>query len=477
MEERTELTEEEIALKQRVLKEKLEGRTQYDAAVVARYICERTNTPNLTYLANRPNGVFGVMPDAWSLVRDRTLGVELGSVKRSDGTPNTEFTFHLDDDGKSREQQAVACHLSPQTPEVCRFLDDPRIPEKECWVNPVTQRAVPGDLSKAHIYQWVVRHKRSTTPINVDVALLHTHHGIDVVQELETQDEMYEAAGATRGAFMTVTQTTADGEDTKHVPIPSLVSGPTNAAFVRTMMLVNRDNITNGIIIIPRDICLKARLPVYKGTPKADERVLETLMSQMSLDKDSRQKMVDAAERGWNEALKDDPTKEKFECFYAVPVMHVLAWPLHSDAYLQQNKVEVELLRFRPNGGDPVALYYLVSDIFYRDMVDGFFDKELGWWDKLDSRPLNKTGVRLVPFTDRARYKDTIPADVQSVKGMTMIRSYIKYMVPPVGLSEQAIASLAPTLAPGFFRSEEYVSEQEQQELAVEKAIRERGTQ
>jgi hypothetical protein len=477
-----ELTEEEVALKQRYLKEKLEGRTQYEAPVIARYICQVTNTPNLTYLANRPNGVFGVMPDAWSLVRERTLGVEFGSVKREDGSPNTELVFHLDDDGKSRMQQAISCYMSPQNKETCRFLDDPRIPAKECWVNPGTGQPVGGDLSKAHIYQWVVRHRRSTVPINVDVSLLHTHHGINQVQDLETQDKLFEGAGGTKGAFMTVTQTTVDGEDVKHVPIPSMGFGPTSPAFVKTMMLVNRDNIKNGIIKIPREVCLEARLPVYKGTPEADERVLEGLMSQMSLEGDAdkaeaRQKMMDAAERGWNESLKNDPSKERVECFYAVPVMHVLSWPLHSDAFLQQKKVEVELLRFRPagEGNDPVALYYLVSDVFFQGMVDGFFDSSLGWWDKLDCRPLNETGVKLVPFTDRARYKDTIPGDVHTVKGMTMIRSYIKYMVPPVGLSPQAIASLAPTLAPGFLRSEEYVSEEEQQQLAVDKAMRERG--
>lgn len=477
-----QLTEEEVALKQRYLKEKLEGRTQYEAPVIARYICQATNTPNLTYLASRPNGVFGVMPDAWSLVMERTIGVEFGSVKRADGSPNTEFTFHLDEDGKSRMSQAVACFMSPQNTITCRFLDDPRIPEKDCWVNPGTGQRVPGDLSKAHIYQWVVRHKRSNLPINVDVSLLHTHRGLDQVQGLETQDKLFEGAGGTKGAFMTVTQTTQDGEDVKHVPIPSMAFGPTSHSFVKTMMLINRDNIQNGIIQIPREVCLEARLPVYKGTPKTDEHVVEALMEQMSISDDdkkkqeTREKMLAAAERGWNESIKDDPSKEKVECFYAVPVMHVLAWPLHSDAFLQQNKVQVEMLRFRPRGedGDPVALYYLVSDVFFQSMVNGFFDAELGWWDKLDCRPLNETGVNLVPFTDRSRYKDTIPMDVRSVKGMAVVRTYLNYMVPPVGLSPAAIASLAPTLAPGFMRSEEYVSEEEQQQLAVDKAMQKR---
>ena len=55
----------------------------------------------------------------------------------------------------------------------------------------------------------------------------------------------------------------------------------------------------------------------------------------------------------------------------------------------------------------------------------------------------------LIPDCNRAHYPQ-LPASVEVVAGVATVRSYLTYMTPPPGLTEDAIAQLVPTLAPGF---------------------------
>jgi hypothetical protein len=452
------------ALRQKVLLDSLK-KQKFNPQPIATYICQATKMPNLTTLANQRNGCFGDMPDAWSLMGERTIGVDAGSV----GPNEQEFQFQLSN--LDKEAQKKSCLIGS---ERTRLLDEPQLPESKWWVNPFnsTDRR-PGDLEHVSVVSCTARHQWSSLPINVDTRLNFYHTGIDQIQELEKRDTMLAAGGATKGAYMTISATRPDGEPIQCTPITTLHFGPTNPAFTRTMALVNASNLENGVIQIPHDVCLAAGLPVYKGVPVPTEDMLEKLLERMDLnEEDNREEikssLVQARTRNWEENTKD---MERIECFYAIPIMHVLAWVLHSEDFAHQHRVQSEMLRFMPRGSDqPIVLYYLVADVYYRSMVKDFLDPDIGWMNKVDARPLNQIAFEFLPALERERYPN-LPATVDAVSGKVVLRSYLTYWMPPAGLTEAEIATLAPTLAPGFRSSQDWVGERQRMDAAVDRYL------
>lgn len=462
------VAQEELVAQKRLL-EKLSA-PQFDPRPVQEFICRAKKVPNLTTLANRPNGVFGHMSDAWSLMTARTIGVEVGSVKRPNGASQCVFEFRMGEG--DRLSQAVHCPLIADSP-TCRFLDDPQVPRDKQWVNPASGQPIPGDLERISLYSCVVRHRWSSFPMHIDVRMGGQRNlkGVNAVQQQDELDRIYKAAGALEGGFMSITKTDGEGIEVDNTPVSSV--GTTHAPFVRTMALIDRSNIENGILCIPRDVCLAARLPIFKGTPEPTEDELLAILSRLQLEDsaEGRQKLRDLKVEKWQEDRQKFKGKD-ISCYYAVPVMHVLAWCLHSEDYCQQHQIFREMLRFVPHeGADPVALYFLVNDVQYHSMLQSFFDDIEGPAGKIDVRPLSEVSFEFVPYTDAARYPNELQ-EGQSIKGVVALRAHLTYMMPPQGLTAQVKATLAPTLAPGFISSAVHVDDEAMREMALERHVR-----
>lgn len=462
---------EDELIRQKEILEKLQNsrRLKFNAMPIARVVCRANNCRNLTELASRPNGVFGNYVDAWAYMKQHTFGVEVGSVRRHDGSQPREFQVDVRHEDAA-EKQRIACFLSPQNKELCYFLDNP---------------AVDGaDMDRICIYSCIARHRWSNFPITVDVRLNYYHKGINALQDLEKHDHLFKAAGATRGTFMSIPQTPIEGEEIQSVPIPTLKFGPTDPAFTQTMALVHESNLMNGIVQIPHEACVEANLPVFRGTPKMSEDILSRMLDSLNLDADApaaseeeaREKILRDWERNWEERTKD---KDKIECFYAVPIMHVLAWPFHSDDFAQQHHVRAEMLRFRPppkadgTPSDPVLLYYLVADVYFRALLKSFRED---WMDKVDMRPLQDVAFEFVPAL--AGYKQRyphIPPEVEAVKGIVATRAHISYMAPRANLTAEEIRNMAPTLAPGFKSSHDWVNDAARQQMAIDRHMKNRS--
>jgi len=80
----------------------------------------------------------------------------------------------------------------------------------------------------------------------------------------------------------------------------------------------------------------------------------------------------------------------------------VLAWGFQSEDYLQSRGYHVEQFRFMPPGQDkePIVLYFLVADVYFKKMVEEF---KLMWMNKVDMRPLSSMAFEFIPELGAAR--------------------------------------------------------------------------
>lgn len=365
----------------------------------------------------RVNDVWQINPrqgrrETWSLMSElQTLGVEVGSVMHAPSTPIRTFQFHLD---QKPEEQAVRCPLAGDTP-LCRFLNQPKGDTEHMALINVTTRGVWGNL-----------------PINMAVRFPF-YHVAEGGKRAELDRLMHEA-GAISGAYMDFAATPKDGRDVLHVPLQEQPGyGFLNRQAVATLALVNEDNLRNGIIPIPYEVCVAARLPVFRGPPPPPSH------------------MEDKVEI-WNEHwLKANADKHRIQMFYAVPINHVLSWAMRNEAYATKKRLPFLRFQFVPPphagmGKDPVLLYFLVADFHMDGLINEFRSV---WLNKIDMRPLQSLSFDLIPETNRALYPQ-IAKETELVAGVCMVRSYLTYMTPEPGLTPQMLAELIPTLSGGF---------------------------
>jgi hypothetical protein len=401
------------------------------------------------------------MPDQWSLMQERTVGVEIGSVKHPNGAP-VPLKARLDED---RLQQKVVCALRPGNETRVRFLDEPNHGKK--WEHPFSKELIDGDLEKVSLFSCIFCHRWSSFPIHWDVSMGHVHSGLDQMEQLSVQDRMYEAAGGVAGQFMSIEQTSHEGVEVDNVAIAPVKSGLTNPAFVRTMALINESNLENGIVEIPYEVCVQARLNVYKGVPEPSDDQLTRMMDKLKIEKSDEAKshLKTRLREEWDKGAKD---KELSRCAYAIPIMHVFAAALHSEEWAKSKGVHADMLRFTPKGGEPVALYYIVPEVTYKYILKEWKTPATSPMGKVDTRPLSDICFNLIPFTDTERYPELKDKE-KELEGVVAARAYLKYYVPPVGLTPAAIASLAPTLAPGMPSFHNHVSEDERIDNAIQR--------
>jgi hypothetical protein len=280
------------------------------------------------------------------------------------------------------------------------------------------------------------------------------------LEKHEEQDDLLAIGGAIKGAYTSVAATPPYGEDVEIAGLKRRHFSYCNEFFVSTMALINEDNLKNGIVEIPAEVCREAGLLLFEGAPeppqdwKEEKDVDEAAEALASMDISEG----DRSARFKAEWMAQAEKRELYPIlhYYAVPINHVLAWGLHSKEYAAQHKVNREEFFFTPPaapkgaktkglGGD-ILLYYLVSDVSMRAMRANF-DKH--WLGKVDSRPLNNMGFDFVPFTGARHYPGLAPEVKQVTVDTFSVRSTLSYMVAPK-LSRAQIAALAPTLSPTF---------------------------
>ncbi len=461
--------EEQLLQRQKELQAKLE-RHKFEFEPIAEFLCR----------AHRVRDVWQIEPfkgriNAWEVMRSVTVGLEVGSVVHHPNEQPHAFQFMLDPED-SGESQKVTCHFDRNL-AWCRFLDSP-IP-KDPFRNPRTDQPMPVDLDKVCVYNFVTRHVLSNLDINVAGRLNFYHKGVDELQELEKKDELIAQAGGIKGAFISIPRTGREGQDVEVVPIAKHGFMCTNEHFTATMALINQRNLKHGVIEIPAWVCQAAKLRVWSGPPEPGEAFLSSALENLTM-KDGHVKTV-LSEQQTAEARKFFTLKFKenfvksigdrplITHYYAIPINHVLAWPLHSEEYAQEHGYECEQFRFMPppNSGlpnEPIVLYYLVGNPYFERMVTEF---ERVWMNKVDMRPLNSMAYEFVPQLGRSKYPHISP-DTTGVQGFLAVRSYMTYMVPPK-MMQETVDNLAPTLALGFPSCYEWAVDAMAREMAIER--------
>jgi hypothetical protein len=332
---------------------------------------------------------------AWTVLKRVTLGVEVGWTTAT----------------APKGAAMVVCNVRPNTP-YCRFLGGAGAAEL--------------DLSQVSIYNIVCRHVKTTvgeataSPPRVLVRLNYYHKGVNELQKAEAHDNIIAAAGGVKGAFLAVGPG-AEDKELDVVPLPSLSFGPTNEAFTQTMALVNEDNLMNGVHHVPRDVCVAAGLPVYRGAPEIKEETLTAMLSGMSIDQERAPAIKQALRAKWEERVEDS---QKIDSFYAVPERHVLAWGAIN------GKVRAETV---------VPGYFLIADVYFKHFVKEF---RSAWMNKVDTRPLGDVAFEFL--TPLAGSAGSLPTTLS-------LRSYLTYVAPPQGLTRERVAKLVPMLSNGFF--------------------------
>lgn len=77
-------------------------------------------------------------------------------------------------------------------------------------------------MDRVCVYNIVCKHIWSNVPINVAGRLNFYHKGINEMQQSEAQDNLFAAAGAVKGAFISIGRTPKEGQDINVVPMPAL---------------------------------------------------------------------------------------------------------------------------------------------------------------------------------------------------------------------------------------------------------------
>jgi hypothetical protein len=435
------------------------GGVATSAAPLARFLCKHFGVKDVSRIEPFGNATY-----AWELMRESHIKVEVGSVLKNTGEEDIPL-YRCDIlDKNSAEDQVISCKLDSES-KWCRYLD-PQEPKKP-FEHPNTGEPMEHSMERVCIYNVVVRHRISSVPIQVAVRMNYNHTGLDDTEATNDHDQLYKDAGGIKGEFMEIPTTTNDGQDVRYIPTHTSGYGYTNLEFVRTMALVNVDNLMNGIVPVPHDVCVEAGLSVFKGYPEPSERDLSLFMKGLSVDDgevtEKRDAFITAFKRDMeaHHTLQGDLT---IDHYYAIPINHVLAWGLHSVEYAKAKNIKREEFRYKARGGgDPVLLFFLVGNPIFDTMVSTFKDK---WMNKVDVRPLKDVAFEFIPKL-HGDYPN-IPEDTTHVGGVLRIRAHIDFMSAPANLSSGTIASLAPALSLGFPSCQDWSIDENVRQMAIE---------
>lgn len=297
---------------------------------------------------------------------------------------------------------------------------------------------------------------------NLAIRLNYYHDAWSGLQETKEHDALYEVMGGVRGAFGILQPTGAEGCDKPIIAMPDLDFGYTCQQFIRTMSHINEKNLMTGIIEIPHQICLEAKLSVWKGVVEPTEEDLVKMMGGMKIDpnseegKQQRNNMI-----GQYKAQLEQMTATEDACpshfWAAIPVNHILAWGYHSESLRNSCGHRVEEYRFvSADGSQSGTIYYLVPEALLINIVKTTREQ---WIGKVDKRPLKSFGFELIPMLESGR-TGIIDAHVSLSVMITM------YTSPNLG--PQTIDNLVPVLSRGFPPAAKWSSDEFDKHKALE---------
>jgi len=419
-------------------------KSRFDYTTLATFLCRFHNVSDVRFI--QPFGRGAV--EAWTIPRKTVLGVN----------------FKTD----------TSCVSQDGTLSVLINAENARgsFQPKEPFIHPINGSPMVHNTEEVTIYNVTCR-RYTLKPTNADINPDEIRYAVRMnfynehmakLQETKEQDKMYEAAAAVRGGFAVLTPTQEEeGRDINEIPMAELPFGIQNEQFTKTMMLINESNLTNGIIKIPQEVCIAARLPVWTGSaPEPDARMLEKLMKSMKIDTSTpegqaqRQAYIQEQQQ---EFMEDAANKPKSEYFYAVPKKHVLAWPYHSEAYLAQFEERVERFRFvHADTKKTKLLYFLVPATMLEAGLKFFTNSFL---NKIDRRPITSVGFEFVPKHPNTR------ADIT-------LRSYFTYYSVP-SLAPGTIKCLAPTLCKDFPLVHNWSEDEVARQISIEQHQQEKN--
>lgn len=413
----------------------------YESAIVADFLCRhhKVSDPSKIQLYGH-----GAVP-AWMLGNETTIAVEF----------RVQGSFNPD---KPSNEQVVQV-LLPEGKALYKTLQPETL-----FVHPRTRTPMECDLTKVGIFQVACRAYSNSMPIPLAVAQNWQHESMAELQGLAVTEDMIEAAGGVRGAFVAL-DPTVDGkeEPLKSFPLPSIQGGYHNAGFVKTIMYLNEANLRNGLVQIPRAVCQKAGLKVATGQIEMPEDLLMQQLKSLKLEGDAEKDASLELQNQYRKQFEDmfnEENSKPIESWFALPANHVLATAYTSEAYRLSKGHHVFRFTYkRKANSDPVLLYYLVPDVIMHQLIEEATEI---WLGKVDVRDITTVGMKFQPLPT-----PKFPYPSSDVQGTCMLRTYYSYVAGPL-LNKGTIDSLAPIRSPDFIKAEDYCREDVLRKRAIE---------
>lgn len=386
-----------------------ENKILFLPAPIEQFLCQWFKVNHISQV--KPYGQNTVAPGAFTLVRDSYICVK------------SSFT------GTLKGEEIVDMEMTPTDPS--------KIQPKDPFIHTKTGKPCVHDLTNVMIVNFNVRHYKfiSKTKRKLGIRLNFDHEHLAKFQETNIHEKVVADSGGIPGIFRALDPTDENGADiTNAFPIFEAGFGFTNSEFTRTMALLTEKNIKTGIIEIPKQVCLDARLPV-RGLNK-DPNLTDDELTKMfeGLKMDNVEEEKEKARRQVAEQFqKDIENLSESHVFFAVPENHILSWPFKCRDFCQENHVNFETLDLN---GKPI--YYLVPEIYFKSWVQRF--SEL-WLNKCDKRSLTSIGMQML----------AIGAEPEELNQVSVeITNYIHYWTYPTGLNPENVDRLLPLISPNF---------------------------
>jgi hypothetical protein len=410
----------------------------FNSEPIQKYLCDYFKVQDISQV--KPYGLNTVAPPAYELVRDTNLCVK------------AKFK------GKITGENLYGMEMNPVG----------RLQPKEPFIHTKSGQPCAHDLNNVMIVNYSVKHyqyKSSKPGLKLGIRLNFDHEHLAKLQETGVHEKAIKDGGGIPRIFRALEPCPDGQEIIQSFPIFEANYGYTNSGFTQTMALITPQNLRQGIVPLPAEVCLQARLPVrgLKKDPTLSEETLEKMFAGMKIEnlEEEKAKVKNQVQERYKESIAD--LKENFS-FFAIPEGHVLSWPFQCAEMCNENNTRFETFTTSAKDGPK---YVLVPESDFKKWAT---DCERMWVDKCDKRPLESVGMELVGIG--LKTDETVEIEVE-------ITNYIHYWTYPLGLSRVNVDRLLPVLSPNFPKAEKYsvnkvaamIREEEEEEEKSKKKI------
>ncbi len=428
---------------------KTNKKEKYDKLVITEHLCRSLGVPDPSQL--RPFGTQFI--GGYETARVSVLPIEMETV------------MTIDMDNPNREAQKHTMKI-PWTQNTLKRAAPPHpftTPDGTVFAHDLTQVAIFNVQLTHYVFQLPdsFEHRDYEDAPQVAARLLITNRYWDEYNRQDDMDKMHEVMGGVKSAFIDMQHTSDHGNDVKMVPpVCEQASGYQNRHFIRTFFWMNETNIWNGVVKIPKEICIKARLVVWQDDLNDD--AVAAMLGNMKIDPNSadaeerKKNMIAQAKQQLSEVeLEGDAAKSEF--YVALPVNHILSWGYHSESFRASKGHRVCEYRISHDKHN-ILLFYLTNDVLCHCNHESY-KKEV--MNKVDKRNLRDFGVDLVPI---------IPPKSKA-HGKVEVRikmSFIISFVSAPRLDQKSIDGLAPILPTEFLSSAHFSTDEFDKALAMQ---------